>query len=190
MKRVTRCGWAGDKSHMIRYHDKEWGKPVHRDRKHFEMLLLEGAQAGLTWDTILRKRAGYRAAFANFDPAKVSRFTAARKAALLKNPAIIRNRLKIDAAVTNAQAFLTVQKEFGSFDAYVWSFVGGEPIVNRWRRMQDVPATNAVSDALSKDLKRRGFRFVGSTIIYAYMQAVGMVDDHTTACFCKRTGRP
>lgn len=185
MKQPIRCAWAGDKPHMIRYHDTEWGKPVHRDRKHFEMLLLEGAQAGLTWDTILRKRAGYRKAFANFDPKHVARFTADTKAALLKNPDIIRNRLKIDAAVTNAQAFLAVQREFGSFDAYVWSFVGGEPIVNRWTRMTDVPVTNAVSDTLSKDLKKRGFRFVGSTIIYAYMQAVGLVDDHTTACFCK-----
>ena len=168
---------------MIRYHDQEWGKPVHRDRQHFEMLLLEGAQAGLTWDTVLRKRSGYRKAFAGFDPKKVARYTAKKKAALLRNPGIIRNRLKIDSAVTNAQAFLAVQKEFGSFDAYVWSFVGGEPIINRWKRMKDVPATNVVSDTLSKDLKKRGFRFVGSTIVYAYMQAIGMVDDHTIDCF-------
>ena len=183
MKDKIRCGWAGDKPHMIRYHDKEWGKPVHRDRTHFEMLLLEGAQAGLTWDTVLRKRAGYREAFAGFDPRKVARFTAATKAALLKNPGIVRNRLKIDSAVTNAQAFLAVQKEFGSFDAYVWSFVGGEPVVNRWTRMADVPATSPVSDILSKDLKKRGFRFVGTTIIYAYMQAIGMVNDHLAGCF-------
>lgn len=189
MKEIIRCSWAGDKPHMIRYHDREWGQPVHKDRKHFEMLLLEGAQAGLTWDTILRKRAGYRKAFGNFDPEKVARFTAATKAALLKNPDIIRNRLKIDAAVTNAQAFLAVQEEFGSFDAYVWSFVGGEPIINRWRHMKEVPATHAVSDILSKDLKKRGFRFVGSTIVYAYMQAVGMVNDHTMDCFLRRTGR-
>jgi len=182
MKAKIRCGWAGDKPHMVRYHDQEWGKPVHRDRKHFEMLLLEGAQAGLTWDTVLRKRAWYCDAFAGFDPNKVARYTAAKKAALLKNPGIIRNRLKIDSAVTNAQAFLAVQKEFGSFDAYVWSFVGGEPIVNRWKRMKDVPATNVVSDTLSKDLKKRGFRFVGSTIIYAYMQAIGMVNDHLVGC--------
>jgi DNA-3-methyladenine glycosylase I len=149
------------------------------------MLLLEGAQAGLTWDTVLRKRAGDREAFAGFDPKKVARFTAATKAALLKNPGIIRNRLKIDSAVTNAQAFLAVQKEFGSFDAYVWSFVGGEPIVNRRKRMKDVPATNVVSDTLSKDLKKRGFRFVGSTIIYAYMQAIGMVNDHLVDCFAR-----
>lgn len=182
MKEQSRCSWAGDKPHMIRYHDKEWGKPVHRDRRHFEMLLLEGAQAGLTWDTILRKRVGYRKAFAGFDPKKVARFTVSMKASLMKNPDIIRNRLKIDSAVTNAQAFLAVQKEFGSFDTYVWSFVGGEPIVNRWKRMKDVPATNVVSDTLSKDLKKRGFRFVGSTIIYAYMQAIGMVNDHLESC--------
>jgi len=186
MTERQRCSWAGDKPHMIRYHDVEWGKPVHRDRKHFEMLLLEGAQAGLTWDTVLRKRAGYRKAFANFDPMQVARFTAGTKAALLKNPGIIRNRLKIDAAVTNAQAFLAVQKEFGSFDAYVWSFVGGEPIVNRWKQMKNIPATSPVSDTLSKDLKKRGFRFVGSTIIYAYLQACGLVNDHTTDCFCKQ----
>src|SRR5574342_1270391 len=165
-----RCGWAGDKPHMILYHDREWGCPVHHDRKHFEMLLLEGAQAGLTWDTILRRREGYREAFAEFDPVKVARFTAKKKAELLKNPGIIRNRLKIDSAVTNAQAFLAVQEEFGSFNRYVWQFVGGAPIVNRWDTMAQVPATSAVSDALSKELKKRGFRFVGSTIVYAYMQ--------------------
>jgi DNA-3-methyladenine glycosylase I len=178
-----RCAWAGDKPHMIRYHDREWGKPVHRDRKHFEMLLLEGAQAGLTWDTILRKREGYRKAFAGFDPEKVARFTAKTKAELLQNPAIVRNRLKIDAAVANAKAFLAIQREFESFDAYVWSFVAGEPIVHRWKQMKDVPATNPISDTLSKDLKRRGFRFVGSTIVYAYMQAVGLINDHTADCF-------
>ncbi len=168
---------------MIRYHDQEWGKPVHRDRRHFEMLLLEGAQAGLTWDTVLRKRSGYRKAFANFDPKKVARFTAKKKSALLKNPEIIRNRFKIDSAVTNAQAFLAVQREFGSFDRYVWQFVGGKQQVNRRRTMAEVPATTPESDALSKDLKKRGFRFVGSTIVYAYMQAIGMVDDHTIDCF-------
>lgn len=183
MKEKIRCSWTGDKPHMIAYHDKEWGRPVHDDRKHFEMLLLEGAQAGLTWDTILRRRDGYRAAFAGFDPGKVARFTAEKRSRLLKDPGIIRNRLKIESAVTNAQAFLAVQKEFGSFDCYVWSFVGGEPIENRWRRMKDVPVTNVVSDTLSKDLKKRGFRFVGSTIIYAYMQAVGMVNDHLADCF-------
>ena len=181
----TRCGWVGNKQHFIMYHDREWGKPIHDDRKHFEMLLLEGAQAGLTWETILRRRDGYRRAFAEFDPKKVARFTAKRKAVLLKNPGIIRNRLKIDSAVTNAQAFLAVQEEFGSFDRYVWSFVGGTPKVNRWARMSQVPATSPESDALSKDLKKRGFRFVGSTIIYAYLQAAGLVNDHTKDCFMR-----
>ena len=181
----TRCGWVGSKPHFIAYHDREWGVPIHDDRKHFEMLLLEGAQAGLTWETILLRREGYRRAFASFDPKKVARFTAKQKAQLLTNPGIIRNRLKVDSAVTNAQAFLAVQKEFGSFDAYVWSFVGGEPIVTRRKRMRDVPATNPVSDTLSKDLKKRGFRFVGSTIAYAYLQAAGLVDDHTDDCFIR-----
>jgi len=179
----SRCGWVGGKPHFIRYHDQEWGVPVHSDRKHFEMLQLEGAQAGLTWETILLRRDGYRRAFAQFDPKKVARFTAKKKAELLKNPGIIRNRLKIDSAVTNAQAFLSVQEEFGSFDHYVWQFVGGKQKMNRRPRMTQVPATSPESDALSKDLKKRGFRFVGSTIIYAYMQAVGLVNDHTTDCF-------
>lgn len=181
----TRCGWAGDKPHMIRYHDREWGRPAHDDRKHFEMLLLEGAQAGLAWDTILRRRDGYREAFAEFDPVKVARFTAKQKTALLQNTGIIRNRLKIESAATNAQAFLVVQKEFGSFDRYVWQFVGGKQKVNRRRTMAEVPATTPESDALSKDLKKRGFRFVGSTIVYAYMQAVGLVSDHTIDCFVR-----
>jgi len=168
---------------MVRYHDHEWCRPVHDDRRLFEMLLLEGAQAGLTWDTILWRRQGYRKAFAGFDPVKVAKFDHRKKTALLKDVGIVRNRLKIDAAVSNAQAFLTVQKEFGSFDHYVWQFVGGKPIVNRWREMTDVPATSPQSDALSKDLKKRGFRFVGSTIMYAFMQAVGMVNDHTAGCF-------
>ena len=178
-----RCAWVGDKPHFIRYHDREWGVPVHSDRKHFEMLLLEGAQAGLTWETILLRRDGYRRAFAEFDPKKVARFTAQKKAVLLKNPGIIRNRLKIDSAVTNAQAFLSVQEEFGSFDRYVWQFVDGKQKVTRRRTMAEVPATTPESDALSKDLRKRGFRFVGSTIVYAYMQAVGLVNDHTTNCF-------
>ena len=180
-----RCGWVGAKPHFIAYHDQEWGMPIHDDRKHFEMLLLEGAQAGLTWETILLRREGYRRAFAEFDPNKLARFTAKKKALLLKNPGVIRNRLKIDSAVTNAQAFLAVQQEFGSFDRYVWQFVGGKPKVNRWTRMSQVPATTPESDALSKDLKKRGFRFVGSTIIYAYMQATGLVNDHTTDCFVR-----
>lgn len=183
-----RCWWVGGKPHFIRYHDQEWGVPVHSDRKHFEMLLLEGAQAGLTWETILLRRAGYRKAFAEFDPVKVARFTAKQKASLLKNPGIIRNRLKIESAITNAQAFLAVQREFGSFDRYIWSFVGGKPKVNRWARSSEVPATSKESDALSKDLKKRGFRFVGSTIIYAYMQAIGLVNDHTADCFLHSRG--
>jgi DNA-3-methyladenine glycosylase I len=186
----TRCGWVGQKPHFIRYHDDEWGRSVHDDRKHFEMLLLEGAQAGLTWETILRRRDGYRKAFAGFDPAKVARFTAKKKTSLMKDAGIIRNRLKVDSAVTNAKAFLAVQNEFGSFDAYVWRFVGGKPKINRWKTIQQIPATTAESDALSKDLKKRGFRFVGSTIVYAYMQAIGMVDDHAIDCFRKRAPRP
>jgi len=170
---------------MIHYHDREWGRPVHHDRRLFELLLLEGAQAGLSWDTILRRRKGYREAFAGFDPAKVATFTAHRKKRLLNDPGIIRNRLKIDAAVTNAQAFLAVQKEFGSFNRYVWQFVGGKPLRNCRRTMADVPATSPESDILSKDLKKRGFRFVGSTIVYAFMQAVGLVDDHLSNCFAK-----
>ena len=181
----TRCGWVSGKPHFITYHDREWGVPIHDDRKHFETLLLEGAQAGLTWEMILLRREGYRRAFVAFDPKKVARFTAKKKAVLLKNPGIIRNRLKIDSAVTNAQAFLSLQEEFGSFDRYVWQFVGGKPKVNRWARMSQVPATSPESDALSKDLKKRGFRFVGSTILYAYMQAAGLVNDHTTDCFIR-----
>lgn len=180
---LIRCAWADARPLLMRYHDEEWGRPVHDDRRHFEMLLLEGAQAGLTWETILSRRDGYRRAFAGFDQAKIARFDAKQRAILLQNPEIIRNRLKIDAAVTNAQAFLAVQEEFGSFDAYVWRFVGGRPIVNRRKTMRDVPATTDVSDALSKDLKKRGFRFVGSTIVYAYMQAIGLVNDHTLDCF-------
>ena len=184
-KPETRCLWAEGKLHMIRYHDQEWGKPVHYDRRLFEMLLLEGAQAGLSWDTILKRRENYRKAFAGFNPTKVAKFTANDKRRLLNDPGIIRNRLKIDAAVTNAQAFLVLQKEFGTFDRYAWQFVGGKPKVNNRRTMSDVPATSLESDALSKDLKKRGFRFVGSTIIYAFMQAVGMVDDHLNGCFAK-----
>ncbi len=156
----TRCAWVGERPHFIRYHDEEWGVPIHDDQRHFEMLLLEGAQAGLTWETILLRREGYRQAFGGFDPLKVARFTGRTKAALLKNAGIIRNRLKIDAAVTNAQSFLAVQEEYGSFDRYVWRFVDGHPKVNRWKTTSQVPATTSESDALSKDLKRRGFRFV------------------------------
>jgi len=179
---TTRCAWATTPL-GIAYHDAEWGVPVHDDRVHFEFLLLEGAQAGLSWETILRKREAYRRAFAGFDPAKVARFTPAAIRKLMKDDGIVRNQLKLASAVTNARAFLAVQREFGSFDAYLWRFVGGKPIVNRHRRLGDVPAKSAESDALSKDLLKRGFKFVGSTICYAYMQAVGMVNDHLTSCF-------
>ena len=178
-----RCRWAGGSAQMMRYHDREWGRPVHDDRRLFEMLLLEGAQAGLSWETVLRRRAGYRRAFAGFDPVKVARFDRRKKLELMHDENIIRNRLKIDAAVGNARAFLAVQEACGSFDAYVWQFVRGRPIVNGWRRHSNIPATTRESNELSKDLKRRGFRFVGSTIVYAFMQAVGMVNDHTADCF-------
>jgi len=178
-----RCTWCEGNALQVAYHDREWGVPVHADRRWFEFLILEGAQAGLSWDTILRKRAAYRRAFAGFDPRKVARFDKARCAALMKDPGIVRNRLKIESAVTNAQAFLATQKEFGSFDAYIWRFTGGRPLLNRRRSMKDVPAFTPESDAMSKDLKRRGFRFVGTTICYAFMQATGMVNDHLVACF-------
>ena len=168
---------------MVDYHDREWGVPVHDDPRHFEFLVLEGAQAGLSWSIVLRKRDGYRRAFSGFDPEQVARYTRARIQKLVADPAIIRNRMKIEAAVTNARAFLAVQEEFGSFDSYCWKFVDGRPRVNRWKSMKDIPASSAESDAFSKDLKRRGFRFVGSTIIYAHMQAVGMVNDHVLGCF-------
>jgi DNA-3-methyladenine glycosylase I len=185
MKELTRCRWATTPL-SIAYHDAEWGNPVHDDRTLFEFLTLEGAQAGLSWETILRKRDAYRKAFAGFDPARVARFTPERISRLLENPGIVRNRLKIGCAVTNARAFLLVQREFGSFDAYVWGFVGGSPKVNRWRTLAQIPARTAESDALSRDLRRRGFRFVGSTICYAFMQAVGLVNDHQVDCFRRR----
>jgi DNA-3-methyladenine glycosylase I len=179
-----RCAWVrADDPLMLRYHDREWGVPVHDDRKHFEFLILEGAQAGLSWSTILRKRENYRRAFADFDPEKVARFTAARIEKLILDPGIIRNRLKIESAVRNARAFLKVQQEFGTFDTYCWRFVDGKPKRNHWKSMQQIPAISPESDAFSKDLKKRGFNFVGSTIIYAHMQAVGMVNDHLTVCF-------
>jgi DNA-3-methyladenine glycosylase I len=177
-----RCAWARTPL-GITYHDTEWGVPVHDDRLLFEFLTLEGAQAGLSWETILRKRDAYREAFAGFDPAAVARFRPARVEQLLRNPGIVRNRLKINSAVGNAKAFLALQKDFGSFDAYLWRFVGGAPRVNRWRTLQQVPARTEASDALSRDLLDRGFKFVGSTICYAFMQAVGMVNDHTVDCF-------
>lgn len=177
-----RCPWSKD-GLLTAYHDDEWGVPVHEDRSLFEFLILEGAQAGLSWSTILNKRAAYRAAFDNFNARKVARYDEAKLAALLANPGIVRNRLKVQAAVRNAQAFLAVQKEFGSFDTYIWEFVGGQPRQNRWRRLEDVPARTPESDAMSKDLLKRGFTFVGSTICYAFMQATGMVNDHLVTCF-------
>jgi DNA-3-methyladenine glycosylase I len=168
---------------MIAYHDREWGRPVHDDRVLFEFITLEGAQAGLSWETILAKREAYRRAFARFDPAKVARFTAARRAKLMQDAGIVRNRLKIDSTVTNAAAFLKLQQEFGSFDRYLWEFAGGKPILGRHRSSRRLPARTALSDALSKELKRRGFRFVGTTICYAFLQAVGVVNDHSVDCF-------
>jgi DNA-3-methyladenine glycosylase I len=178
-----RCAWAGEKRDMVHYHDVEWGVPVHDDRTLFEFLILEGAQAGLSWSTILRKRENYRRAFARFNPARISRFNARDVRRLLQDPGIVRNRLKIEATISNARAFLAVKKDFGSFDRYLWQFVGEKPMQNRRRRMKDVPARSAESDAMSRDLRKRGFRFVGSTICYALMQAVGMVNDHTVDCF-------
>ncbi len=184
MKEPIRCDWSrGGDEQYLEYHDTEWGVPVHEDRRHFEFLILETAQAGLSWRTVLRKREGYRRAFAGFDPERVARFNARSIERLLGDAGIIRNRRKIEAAVANARAFLEVQTSHGSFDAYVWSFVGGAPIVNRWRRQGEVPATSAESDALSRDLKARGFKFVGSTVIYAHMQATGLINDHLVDCF-------
>ncbi|RII26090.1 MAG: DNA-3-methyladenine glycosylase I [Geobacter sp.] len=180
---VTRCAWAGSDPLYQDYHDREWGVPVHDDRLLFEFLILEGAQAGLSWITILRKRAAYRAAFAGFDPETVAAFDDAKVAELLQNPGIVRNRLKVASAITNARAFLAVQEEFGSFDAYLWRFVDNRPLLNAWKTIREIPASTPLSDALSRDLKQRGFRFVGSTICYAHMQAVGMVNDHTVDCF-------
>ncbi len=181
---VKRCRWAeGAGPGYIAYHDEEWGVPVWDDRTQFEFLTLEGAQAGLSWSTILNKRDGYRRAFAGFDPVKVARFTDKRVERLLQDPSIVRNRLKVQSAVSNASAFLRVQKEFGTFCDYIWGFVGGRPLQTNYRSDSDVPATSAESDALSKDLKKRGFKFVGSTIVYAHMQATGMVNDHVRGCF-------
>jgi len=182
----ARCAWAGTDPLYVAYHDKEWGRPVRDDRVLFEFLTLESAQAGLAWITILRKREGYRKAFAGFDPRKVSRFTAAKQRALMKDPGIVRNRLKIGSTVSNAKAFLAVQKEFGSFSSYLWGFVDNKPVVNRPSSLKGVPASTELSDRISKNLKKRGFRFVGSTIVYAYLQAVGVVDDHTADCFRAR----
>jgi len=174
---------------MLDYHDREWGVPTHDDRRHFEFLVLEAAQAGLSWSIVLKKREGYRRAFSQFDPEKVARYSPARIDKLTADPGIVRNRMKIASAVKNATAFLAVQKEFGSFDAYCWQFVGGRPRQNRWKSPRDIPATTAESDAFSRDLKRRGFSFVGSTVIYAHMQAIGMVNDHLVECFRYREVR-
>ena len=190
-----RCSWVNvDDTLMREYHDREWGVPIHDDRTHFEFLVLEAAQAGLSWSIVLKKRDGYRRAFSQFDPEKVARYSAARIDRLTAEPGIIRNRLKITAAVKNARAFLAVQKEYGSFDAYCWQFIGGRPRHNRWKSPRQIPATTVESDAFSRDLKRRGFSFVGSTVIYAHMQAVGMVNDHVIDCYryrdVRRLGTP
>lgn len=178
-----RCAWAGEKPHMVAYHDEEWGVPVHDEFLHFEMLTLEGAQAGLSWDTILKKRAGYQEAFANFDPEKVAQFDEKKQAELLLNPAIVRNRLKVASTIGNARAFLEIQKEFGSFDTYIWGFINGKPLVNSFKSLSEMPGKTDLSDRISKDLLKRGFKFVGSTIVYAYLQAAGLVNDHTVNCF-------
>lgn len=183
MKEKVRCSWCLKTENYREYHDTEWGVPVHDDRKHFEFLILEGAQAGLSWLTILNKREGYRKAFADFDPVKVARFTEAKCEKILLDPGIVRNRLKVYGAVNNAKRFLEVQKEFGSFDKYIWSFVGDKPIVNKWNSLGQIAPTTKESDVLSKDLIKRGFKFVGSTVIYSHMQACGLVNDHVISCF-------
>ena len=186
MSTEKRCPWCLGSPEYMAYHDDEWGRPVHDDRVFFEFLILEGAQAGLSWSTILRKRENYRKAFAQFDPVKVARFTPAKVKKLLLDPGIVRNRLKVEGTLRNAKGFLAVQKEFSSFDKYVWRFVGGKPIVNRPKALKQVPASTKESDALAKDLKKRGFTFVGSTIMYAFMQATGLVDDHIVGCLAKK----
>ena len=183
MKPLKRCSWTGTDPRMIEYHDSEWGVPLHDDRKIFEFLVLEGMQAGLSWSTVLRKRDNFRTAFRGFDPAEVAKFGPADFKRLMSDPGIIRNRAKLSAAITNAKSFLAVQKEFGTFDRYIWGFIGGKPIRHRFRNDSDLPATSAESDRISKDMKQRGFKFVGSTIIYAHMQATGMVNDHLVGCF-------
>lgn len=186
MKSKSRCAWVTDDPLYIEYHDKEWGKPIYDDRLLFEFLILEGAQAGLNWLTVLKKRENYKKAFDNFDPVKIAKYKSAEINKLLKNPGIIRNTLKINSAIKNAKGFLEIKKEYGKFVDYLWAFVNHKPIINKWQAHKDIPATTAISDKLSKDLKKRGFNFVGSTICYAYMQAVGMVNDHTVNCFVSR----
>ncbi|MDL2249737.1 DNA-3-methyladenine glycosylase I [Lachnospiraceae bacterium OttesenSCG-928-J05] len=184
-EKKERCAWAGEDELYCRYHDEEWGVPLHDERRLFEMLCLEGAQAGLSWITILRKRENYRKAFDNFEIDKILKYDEKKINELLQDAGIVRNRLKIQSVITNATAFREIQEEFGSFDSYIWSYVKGTPIQNHWKDIQEVPAKTELSDQISKDLKKRGFKFVGSTIIYAYMQSIGMVDDHTANCFCK-----
>ena len=186
MEEKCRCSWAGDVPVYVDYHDNEWGRPTHDDRMLFELLVLEGAQAGLSWLTILKKREAYREAFDGFDPAKVALYDEAKVEELMANEGIVRNRLKINAAITSAKLFLDVAREFGSFDAFIWGYVDGEPIVNRWKTQADVPATTPLSDRISEDLKKRGFKFVGSTIVYAYLQSIGIVNDHVVDCFAYR----
>lgn len=183
MEEKTRCSWPGDVPIYVDYHDNEWGRPTHDDRELFELLVLEGAQAGLSWLTILKKREAYREAFDGFDPVRVARYGEAKAEELMANAGIVRNRLKINAAITNAKLFLDVIEEFGSFDAFIWGYADGIPIVNQWGVQEDVPATTPLSDRISKDLKKRGFKFVGPTIVYAYMQSIGMVNDHVVDCF-------
>lgn len=180
---IYRCKWAENSPLETEYHDQEWGTPIHDDNLLFEFLILEGAQAGLSWSTILKKRENYRQAYGNFNPQTIAQYDERKQQELLQNEGIVRNRLKVSASITNAKAFLEVQKEFGSFDKYIWSFVGGKPITNQWQSLQDIPATTEESDTMSKDLKKRGFKFVGSTICYAFMQATGMVNDHEVNCF-------
>ena len=180
---IKRCSWAGDEPLYHRYHDREWGVPVHTERKWFEFITLEGAQAGLSWITILKKRPAYKEAFDNFDFNKIARYDERKVKSLLNNPGIVRNQLKIRSTIKNARAFIEIRKEFGTFNKYIWAFVDNRPIQNKWKKMKDVPATTPLSDAISRDLKKRGFSFVGSTIVYAHMQATGMVNDHTTDCF-------
>jgi DNA-3-methyladenine glycosylase I len=189
MKEVTRCGWCEKEAIYIKYHDEEWGVPCFDDEVIFEFLILESAQAGLSWLTILKKRAGYRKAFAGFNPTKVSKYSEEKIQSLMLNPGIIRNELKIRAAVNNAKCFLAVQKEFGNFHTYMWSFVNGKPIINKWKHLKQIPATTKESDAFAKDLKKRGFKFLGSTTVYAHMQALGMVNDHMTDCHRYKTSQ-
>lgn len=183
MKEKNRCAWAGNDPLYQKYHDEEWGRPVHDDQKLFEMLILEGAQAGLSWITILRKRENYRKAFSNFDAKKIAKYDSRKIEILLQNKGIVRNRLKISSTILNANLFLEVQKEFGSFDNFIWTFVGNKPLKNNWKNLKELPAKTGESDTMSRDLKKRGFKFVGSTICYAFMQACGMVNDHTTECY-------